>query len=234
MARGVAPGSAEAHALAERHFAIGAQLSENFSYELHRVLGRMLLTDRNFRAPYEQITPGLARYVSEVIDANANRHLSDDDSPRDPADDADSSHPDDPTQSEGSSDLNESPPGQVGRADAGEPMAGTSESYRGQPVYRRDLDTTAFASRVAGGRRVIQRRWGGSRRPARTKWAPPRTPRSLWVAARPVAMSRRIGDSHPVERYFQITHRLGTRSRARNQAMTSAVSPRWCHRFMGV
>ncbi|WP_139333522.1 LuxR C-terminal-related transcriptional regulator [Mycobacterium sp. SP-6446] len=75
MDLGVEPGSAEANELAEQHLAIGRRLLANYDYGLHRYFGRRLVTDAGLRARYEWIAPGLARYVRDVIVANAERHL---------------------------------------------------------------------------------------------------------------------------------------------------------------
>ena len=71
MAGGVAPGSAQANALAERHLAIGRRLIADYDHRLHRNFGRRLVTKGELRDPYEWTAPGLARYVRDVIVANA-------------------------------------------------------------------------------------------------------------------------------------------------------------------
>ena len=71
----VAPGSDEANGLAERDLAIRRRLFAEFDYGLHRNFGRRLVTDGSLRSPYERIAPRLARYVRDVIVANAKRHL---------------------------------------------------------------------------------------------------------------------------------------------------------------
>ena len=71
----VAPGSDEANALAEQHLALLQELVGDYDYGLHRYFGRRLVTEGSLRDPYEWIAPGLARYVSQVIVANADRHL---------------------------------------------------------------------------------------------------------------------------------------------------------------
>jgi glycerophosphoryl diester phosphodiesterase len=85
LQRGVAPGSDEANALAERDFQLRQRLAEDYSYEVHRYDGRRLVTDAEFRDPYESFGPGSARYARDVIVANAERHLEppeDPDAPR--------------------------------------------------------------------------------------------------------------------------------------------------------
>jgi DNA-binding transcriptional MerR regulator len=68
--------SAEAMAGAEAH---RRQIDEAFypcSYELHVGLGEMYIADARFTATYEQIAPGLARYLHDAIKANAAAHGS--------------------------------------------------------------------------------------------------------------------------------------------------------------
>lgn len=72
MDQGLAPDSLEANALAGRYFAnLGAG---DLGYMWHRYEAGKLLTEPQYRDPYEEIAPGLARYVREVILANAKRH----------------------------------------------------------------------------------------------------------------------------------------------------------------
>ncbi|MGY1821944.1 MerR family transcriptional regulator [Geodermatophilus sp. SYSU D00079] len=71
---GVPADSEPAMDLAEEH---RQQISRNFydcGYEIHAGLGRMYVEDERFTAHYERIAPGLARYVSTAIQANAARH----------------------------------------------------------------------------------------------------------------------------------------------------------------
>jgi MerR family transcriptional regulator, thiopeptide resistance regulator len=61
-----------ARALAERH---RNQISDRFyecSQQLHRGLAQMYIADPRFTRTYEQVAPGLARYVHDAIVANAN------------------------------------------------------------------------------------------------------------------------------------------------------------------
>ncbi len=70
---GVPADSAAAMDLAEEH---RQQISRNFydcGPEMHAGLGRMYVEDERFAAHYEQIAPGLARYVSTAVQANAAR-----------------------------------------------------------------------------------------------------------------------------------------------------------------
>jgi MerR family transcriptional regulator, thiopeptide resistance regulator len=72
MTSGVAPGSAQANALAERHRA-SVQRFYDCGDEMHRGLAEMYIADPRFRDRYETIAPGLAQYVHDVIVANADR-----------------------------------------------------------------------------------------------------------------------------------------------------------------
>jgi hypothetical protein len=78
MARGVEPGSEPANALAERHLALFLRIFVDYGYESHRADGRPLVTDGRLRDPLEWIAPGSARYVRDVIVANAKHHLGQD------------------------------------------------------------------------------------------------------------------------------------------------------------
>ncbi|MEU7215581.1 MerR family transcriptional regulator [Nocardia iowensis] len=66
----VAPGSDQANALAERH---RASISTYFdcTHSMHVCLGRMYATDPGFTAFYNTVSPGLATWLREIIDANA-------------------------------------------------------------------------------------------------------------------------------------------------------------------
>ena len=81
MAWDVAPGSEQTNALAQRHFDIARRLFADYSYESHRADGHWLLTVGALRDPYEWLAPGLARYVRDVIVANAEHHLGPPDDP---------------------------------------------------------------------------------------------------------------------------------------------------------
>lgn len=76
LRRGVPVDSAEAAALAERH---RAQISRfwDCDHGAHRCLGEMYVADERFRAHYDAVTPGLAQYLRDVIDANATRAARD-------------------------------------------------------------------------------------------------------------------------------------------------------------
>jgi TipAS antibiotic-recognition domain len=75
MAGNVAPGSEQTNALAQRHFDIARRLFADYNYESHRADGHWLLMVEALRDPYEWLAPGLARYVRDVIVANADYHL---------------------------------------------------------------------------------------------------------------------------------------------------------------
>ncbi|WP_460699882.1 MerR family transcriptional regulator [Nocardia thraciensis] len=70
---GVAPGSEEADALAERHRAsMGAYFDCTHSMQV--CLGRRFVADRGFAAAYDDFEPGLAAWLRDIIDANARAH----------------------------------------------------------------------------------------------------------------------------------------------------------------
>jgi hypothetical protein len=41
---------------------------------MHRGLAEMYVTDERFARNYDDVEPGLARYVHDAINANADRH----------------------------------------------------------------------------------------------------------------------------------------------------------------
>lgn len=67
---GVQPGSSEGNALAERHRAM-ISVAYDCSLSMQVCLGRMYTADPRFTAYYEKIEPGLAEWLSAVIDENA-------------------------------------------------------------------------------------------------------------------------------------------------------------------
>lgn len=69
---GLAPDSEEAMAAAEAHRQHISRWFYDCSYEIHRGLGEMYVSDERFQANYEAVAPGLARYIREAIHANAN------------------------------------------------------------------------------------------------------------------------------------------------------------------
>ncbi|HEY8472206.1 MAG TPA: MerR family transcriptional regulator [Natronosporangium sp.] len=73
MAAGVPADSEPAMDLAEEH---RAQISRWFyecTYEIHRGLGEMYVTDHRFTENIDKTAPGLARYLRDAIVANADR-----------------------------------------------------------------------------------------------------------------------------------------------------------------
>lgn len=69
---GVAPGSAHADALAARHRA-SIDRFYDVDDEMHTHLAQMYLADERFTRYYDDVEPGLARYVHDIIVARANR-----------------------------------------------------------------------------------------------------------------------------------------------------------------
>ena len=72
MGSGAAPGSTEAMDLAEEH----RRAIETFydcSPEMHRHLGDMYVQDERFTRTYDDVAPGLARWLRDAIHANADR-----------------------------------------------------------------------------------------------------------------------------------------------------------------
>jgi hypothetical protein len=74
MRSGTPAGSTEAMDLAEAHRQHITKWFYDCSYEIHKGLGEMYVTDDRFRAFYERIAPGLAEYFRDAIVANAERH----------------------------------------------------------------------------------------------------------------------------------------------------------------
>ncbi|WP_248489416.1 MerR family transcriptional regulator [Tsukamurella sp. PLM1] len=72
LARGVAPGSSEANALAERHRA-GIETYYDCDYAMQVNLVQMYLADPRFTQHYEDIAPGLTQYVHDIVVANAEQ-----------------------------------------------------------------------------------------------------------------------------------------------------------------
>jgi DNA-binding transcriptional MerR regulator len=70
---GAAPDSAVAMDLAEKHRGMIGQFYD-CSYAMHRGLAEMYLADERFTANYERLAPGLAQWVHDAIQANADRH----------------------------------------------------------------------------------------------------------------------------------------------------------------
>src|SRR5664279_1978256 len=72
MHGGAAPTSTEAMDLAEEHRR-GIQTFYDCPPEMHRGLGEMYVADERFTRNYEDVAPGLAVWLREAINANADR-----------------------------------------------------------------------------------------------------------------------------------------------------------------
>jgi len=70
---GVAPESEEAMAAAEAHRQHISRWYYDCSYEIHRGLGEMYVSDERFRANYDVLAPGLSEFIRDVARANAER-----------------------------------------------------------------------------------------------------------------------------------------------------------------
>jgi MerR family transcriptional regulator, thiopeptide resistance regulator len=73
LAGGVPADSPQAMRLAEEHRQNISRWFYDCGYDMHRGLGDMYLADERFTQRYEQIAPGLARYVRDAVHANADR-----------------------------------------------------------------------------------------------------------------------------------------------------------------
>lgn len=73
MTDGVAADAAEVMDLAEEHRTFISRSSFDCAPQMHTCLGEMYVQDERFTAYYEQISPGLARYLRDAIVANAAR-----------------------------------------------------------------------------------------------------------------------------------------------------------------
>jgi len=67
------PGSAEAMNAAEAHRQLITSWFYDCSYDIHRGLAQMYVTDARFTAHYDDQATGLAQYVHDAITANADR-----------------------------------------------------------------------------------------------------------------------------------------------------------------
>lgn len=70
---GAAPDSVEAMDLAEEHRQQITTTYYDCPPEMHAALGRMYVEDERFTATYEAVAPGLARWASTAVQANAAR-----------------------------------------------------------------------------------------------------------------------------------------------------------------
>ena len=71
---GVAADSEPAMDLAEEHRQQITRWYYDCGYDIHRGLAEMYLADERFTRNYDDIVPGLARFVHDAIKANADRH----------------------------------------------------------------------------------------------------------------------------------------------------------------
>jgi MerR family transcriptional regulator, thiopeptide resistance regulator len=71
---GAAADSTEAMDAVEQHRAHIANWFYDVPYQMHRGLGELYITDPRFIANYENVAPGLAQWVHDAIQANADRH----------------------------------------------------------------------------------------------------------------------------------------------------------------
>ena len=70
---GAAPDSEEAMATAEAHRRHISRWYYDCSYEIHRGLGEMYVSDERFRANYDALAPGLSEFIRDAARANAER-----------------------------------------------------------------------------------------------------------------------------------------------------------------
>ncbi|KOX01223.1 transcriptional regulator [Streptomyces sp. NRRL B-1140] len=70
------PTGEAAMALAEEHRQHICTWFYECSYEIHRCLGDMYVSDERFKAFYDALRPGLAEHLRDAIVANAARHAS--------------------------------------------------------------------------------------------------------------------------------------------------------------
>jgi DNA-binding transcriptional MerR regulator len=70
---GLAPDSEEAMAAAEDHRQHISRWFYDCSYEMHRGLTDMYVSDERFRSNYDTQTPGLAAFIKDAAHANASR-----------------------------------------------------------------------------------------------------------------------------------------------------------------
>ncbi len=73
---GLAPDSEEAMAAAEAHRQHISRWFYECSYEIHRGLTEMYVSDERFRSNYDTQVPGLAAFIKDAAHANARQHFS--------------------------------------------------------------------------------------------------------------------------------------------------------------
>jgi DNA-binding transcriptional MerR regulator len=74
MEAGEPPAGERAMAMAEEHRQHIRKWFYDCSYELHRCLGGMYVSDERFKEYYDSMRPGLAEHLRDAIAANAARH----------------------------------------------------------------------------------------------------------------------------------------------------------------
>jgi DNA-binding transcriptional MerR regulator len=75
---GLAPDSEQAMAAAEAHRQHISRWFYECTYDIHRGLAEMYVSDERFRSHYDKRSPGLASFVREAVLANAERAEKDD------------------------------------------------------------------------------------------------------------------------------------------------------------
>ena len=70
---GALPESEEAMTAAEAHRQHISRWYYECSYEIHRGLGEMYVSDERFRANYDALAPGLSEFIRDAVRANAER-----------------------------------------------------------------------------------------------------------------------------------------------------------------
>ena len=73
LAAGLAPDSEEAMDAAEAHREHISRWFYECTYEIHRGLADMYVSDERFRSNYDATAPGLAHFIREAVHANASR-----------------------------------------------------------------------------------------------------------------------------------------------------------------
>jgi hypothetical protein len=74
MAAGEPPAGERAMDMAEEHRQHITKWFYACSYDLHRGLGEMYVSDERFKEFYDSMRPGLAEHLRDAIAANADRH----------------------------------------------------------------------------------------------------------------------------------------------------------------
>lgn len=74
MAEGEDPSGERAMDMAEEHRQHISKWFYECSYDIHRGLGEMYVSDERFKEFYDSMRPGLAEHLRDAITANAARH----------------------------------------------------------------------------------------------------------------------------------------------------------------